>query len=124
MIVGRMWTLRIVHFDINMLQENNFSDFHLPGSALTVFRGRTLHDADTHNLSRDRLRFLLFASLLAGEGCHVWRCRVINRSVDSRTAYTPAAASKTRVNGCFLTRHEERRLVPRGAVFLRVRKAR
>lgn len=75
--------------------------------------GKTLHDVDTHNLSRDRLRFLLFASLLVGEGCHVRRRRVINRwSTLTRRVHRGRFEDPrvSRVNGCFLTRHEERRL--------------
>lgn len=64
-VIGRMWTLRIVDFDINTLQGNNFSDTFTCQAqrerSLYPVRGKTLHEADTRNLSRDRL-FVFFTS--------------------------------------------------------------
>lgn len=81
-----MWTLRIVHFDINTLQENNFSDTFTCQARQECSLCPEVRRYTRPTLAICREIVSSISSLLVGEGCHVRRPSGHQSLVDSRTA--------------------------------------
>lgn len=67
-LIGRVWTLRVVHFDINMLRENNFSDTFTYQARQERSRCSEVRRYTPARIICRETVFVFFSSLLSSSG--------------------------------------------------------